>query len=171
MSTPIRITKEDLAQKVHEGWKKDALAQHYGLPVTQMTAALKQAGLTIRKFHKPKFVLIDETEQATQVVDIETFDDVDLPEVLDTEEAPSETIGPWDSIFSTEEQSPLVSPDPQIDLESSILELEEEARADAEAIAMMEEREANEEAKAMAQAQEAELAAEALANSLNRLVN
>ncbi len=58
MAGPVRITIEDLTQKVEEGWKKDALAEHYGLPMTQMGAALKQAGLRIRKFHKPKFELI-----------------------------------------------------------------------------------------------------------------
>lgn len=63
MSEPVRITKQDLEEKVQAGWKKDALAEHYGLPMTQMTQALKQAGLKIRKFHRPKFELVDEAEE------------------------------------------------------------------------------------------------------------
>jgi hypothetical protein len=92
MSEPVRITKQDLEEKVQAGWKKDALAEHYGLPMTQMTQALKQAGLKIRKFHRPKFELVDEVEEpashpyeqeevnmeATAVEDIETtFEEVE----------------------------------------------------------------------------------------------
>ena len=62
----IQITQSDLQSKVQEGWKKAALAEHYGLPMTQMGRVLKDAGLTIRKFHAPKYELIrDEVEQPT----------------------------------------------------------------------------------------------------------
>lgn len=57
----ITVTVSDLTTKVNEGWKKDALAEHYGLPVTQMTQLLKDAGLRIRKFHRPKYELVDDT--------------------------------------------------------------------------------------------------------------
>ena len=71
MPEQIRIIKKDLEQKVQDGWKKDALAKHYKLPVTQMTKLLKEAGLTIRKFHKPKYVLVDEEEEnEVEVTDI-----------------------------------------------------------------------------------------------------
>lgn len=60
MAETVKITVQDLTEKVEAGWKKPALAEHYGLPVSQMTLALKQAGLKIRKFHKPKFELVNE---------------------------------------------------------------------------------------------------------------
>ena len=59
----IKISKVDLAQKVEEGWKKPQLAEHYGLPMVQMTKVLQAAGLQIRKFHAPKFELVDEIEE------------------------------------------------------------------------------------------------------------
>lgn len=76
MATPVRITLSDLTEKVEAGWKKDALAEHYGLPITQMTKALQQAGLRIRKFHRPKFELVglEETEVTTgEVVPVEAL--------------------------------------------------------------------------------------------------
>jgi len=59
----VQIVLSDLKQKVEEGWKKNQLAEHYGIPVTQMTRALQQAGLTIRKLHHPKFHLVDDMDQ------------------------------------------------------------------------------------------------------------
>lgn len=56
----IQITKSDLSAKVEAGWKKAQLARHYGLPVAQMTRVLKEANLTIRKFHAPKYVLVED---------------------------------------------------------------------------------------------------------------
>ena len=55
------ITISDLRSKVNEGWKKQALADHYGLPMAQMTKLLQTAGLKIRKFHAPLYVLVDDT--------------------------------------------------------------------------------------------------------------
>jgi hypothetical protein len=55
------ITISDLKSKVNEGWKKQALADHYGLPMAQMTKLLQTAGLKIRKFHAPLYVLVDDT--------------------------------------------------------------------------------------------------------------
>jgi|SRR6187402_1356273 len=57
----VQITISDLTSKVEAGWKKPALAEHYGLPVSQVTSALQAAGLRIRKFHHPKFILVDDT--------------------------------------------------------------------------------------------------------------
>jgi hypothetical protein len=59
----VQVTVSDLTAKVNAGWKKAALAAHYGLPMTQMTTLLQQAGLRIRKFHHPKFELIDDTNR------------------------------------------------------------------------------------------------------------
>lgn len=54
----VQITLSDLTAKVQQGWKKPALAEYYGLPVAQMGRVLKDANLTIRKFHAPKYELI-----------------------------------------------------------------------------------------------------------------
>ena len=68
-----QITISDLKSKVDEGWKKQALADYYGLPMTQMTKLLQTAGLKIRKFHAPLYELIDDTVVAevpvTEVVE------------------------------------------------------------------------------------------------------
>lgn len=56
-----QITISDLRSKVDEGWKKQALADHYGLPMAQMTKLLQIAGLKIRKFHAPLYTLVDDT--------------------------------------------------------------------------------------------------------------
>ena len=81
----IQISKPDLAQKIEEGWKKDALAAHYGLPMAQMTKVLQASGLKIRKFHAPKFELVDEVmgeekQEDTQEVSI-TEEVLDQPVV------------------------------------------------------------------------------------------
>ena len=57
----IEIKKSILAQQVEDGWKRKALADHYGLPETQMAQVLRDAGLKIRKFHAPKYQLVDDT--------------------------------------------------------------------------------------------------------------
>lgn len=57
----IEIKKSILAQQVQDGWKRKALAEHYGLPETQMAQVLRNAGLQIRKFHAPKYQLVDDT--------------------------------------------------------------------------------------------------------------
>ena len=57
----VEIKKSVLAQQVQEGWKRKALAEHYGLPEAQMAQVLRYAGLQIRKFHAPKYQLVDDT--------------------------------------------------------------------------------------------------------------
>lgn len=76
---PVKIIKAVLAEQVEAGWKKPALAEHYGLPVSQMTQVLKDCGLKIRKFHAPKYVLVDEepTDAGKTSVDFEGFDTVE----------------------------------------------------------------------------------------------
>lgn len=77
----VKITKADLAAKVEEGWKKNKLAEHYGLPMAQMTKVLQSAGLKIRKFHAPKFELIDDEEVVeTSVEEVEVTDVTDIVE-------------------------------------------------------------------------------------------
>lgn len=57
----VTITPSVLRKQVEQGMKLDALAEHYGLPKTQMKNALKQLGLKIRRIQEPKFVFADET--------------------------------------------------------------------------------------------------------------
>ena len=59
------IKKSVLAQQVQDGWKRKALAEHYGLPETQMAQVLRDAGLKIRKFHAPKYQFVDDTQSET----------------------------------------------------------------------------------------------------------
>ena len=61
-----KIVLSELKKQIEEGMKKDELAKFYGLPVTQMTKLLKSAGLEIRKFRRPSFELIDDTEKVTE---------------------------------------------------------------------------------------------------------
>lgn len=63
----IEIKKSILAQQVQDGWKRKALAEHYGLPETQMAQVLRDAGLQIRKFHAPKYQLVDDTNSEESV--------------------------------------------------------------------------------------------------------
>jgi len=59
----VEINKTILEQQVQEGMKRDELALHYGLPKSTMSKVLKDAGLRIRKLHKPKYVLVDNSVQ------------------------------------------------------------------------------------------------------------
>ena len=61
----VEIKKSILAQQVQDGWKRKALAEHYGLPETQMAQVLRNAGLQIRKFHAPKYQFVDDTQSET----------------------------------------------------------------------------------------------------------
>ena len=86
----VEIKKSILAQQVEEGWKRAALAEHYGLPEAQMAQVLRDAGLKIRKFHAPKYQLVDDT---TEEVDNEVVgEDVNtLTESVTEEEVTEET--------------------------------------------------------------------------------
>ena len=59
----VEIKRSILTQQVEEGWKRKTLAEHYGLPEAQMAQVLKDAGLKIRKFHAPKYQLVDDTTE------------------------------------------------------------------------------------------------------------
>ena len=59
----VEIKRSILTQQVEEGWKRKTLAEHYGLPEAQMAQVLKAAGLKIRKFHAPKYQLVDDTTE------------------------------------------------------------------------------------------------------------
>ena len=63
----VEIKKSILAQQIQDGWKRKALAEHYGLPEAQMAQVLRDAGLQIRKFHAPKYQLVDDTDPEESV--------------------------------------------------------------------------------------------------------
>lgn len=65
----VKIVPSVLKQQVEEGWKLKPLAEHYGLPVTQMKKALQALNLTIRKFHLPKFEFVNEDQEEVQVIE------------------------------------------------------------------------------------------------------
>jgi hypothetical protein len=58
----VTITPSVLREQVEQGMKLDTLAEHYGLPKSQMKKALQQLGLKIRRLHEPKFVFAEEEE-------------------------------------------------------------------------------------------------------------
>ena len=64
----VEIKKSILAQQVEDGWKRKALADHYGLSEVQMADVLRKAGLKIRKFHAPKYQLVDDTIEVVEEV-------------------------------------------------------------------------------------------------------
>ena len=91
----ISINVATLTKQVEERMKKAALAEHYGIPVSQMTAALKQAGLKIRKFHAPAFVLVTD-DVATEEIDNPATTKVDdAPEEVAEEAVTAATPNIW----------------------------------------------------------------------------
>lgn len=58
----VKIKPSVLKEQIDNGMKMKELAEHYGLPVTQMKNVLKTLGLEIRKFRKPLWVIEEEPE-------------------------------------------------------------------------------------------------------------
>jgi beta-lactam-binding protein with PASTA domain len=58
-NTPKTISKSELTTMVNNGAKKETIATYYGLNVAQTTKLLKDCNLTIRKFHKPSYMIVD----------------------------------------------------------------------------------------------------------------
>ncbi len=79
-----KIVLSVLAKQVEDGMKKVELAKFYGLPMTQMTKVLQQAGLKIRKFHLPAFVLENDLVASEEVANLAPI----APETVVAEEAP-----------------------------------------------------------------------------------
>lgn len=94
----VQVTLSDLKQKVEEGWKRDALAEHFGLPKQQMSALLKQAQLRIRKFHAPKFELIDDTVEAPQ----QDINDVIVEDVQAVEASAPEEVAQGEPVSTSQ---------------------------------------------------------------------
>ena len=92
----VEIKKSVLVQQVQDGWKRKALAEHYGLPEAQMAQVLRDAGLQIRKFHAPKYQLVDDT---------------DLEESVEvTNEGSNEVIGEDVNVLQENTQQEVVTP-------------------------------------------------------------
>jgi len=86
MNTQVEISLKDLTEKVNEGWKKQQLVQHYGVSFASMGKILKEAGLRIRKFHKPKYVLVNDLSNTGEDEIIEEETDIFEPiEVVEKE--------------------------------------------------------------------------------------
>ena len=91
----ISINVATLTKQVEEGMKKAALAEHYGIPVSQMTVALKQAGLKIRKFHAPAFVLVTDDVATEEIDNPATTEVADAPEEVAEEAVTAATPNIW----------------------------------------------------------------------------
>lgn len=85
----VKISPKDFKEKVNQGWKREELMQHYGIKSSDVTSILKQLGLTIRKFHKPRFELVDEEEGEIQ----HTVTATDVANNPDAGLAEGETVG------------------------------------------------------------------------------
>ena len=81
----VKIQASVLKQQVEEGKKLKDLCEIYSLPQSQMKKALQQLGLKIRKFHLPKFEIIDDKgeDDVLRAVVEDTTDNLnDTPEDL-----------------------------------------------------------------------------------------
>jgi len=113
MSNKIQIKKSTLAKQVEDGMKKDALAEHYGVKVAEMTRILKQAGLKIRKFHVPSYEFVDDTnEEGNKVTEqvVEQAEELQetTEEVLETEAIAEEVVETQEA-ETVQEQAPVAS--------------------------------------------------------------
>lgn len=69
----VEIRKSTIEAQIEAGMKKKELAEHYGLPMLQMTKVLQQLGLRIKQNHLPKFVIVDDTlVEETHVTAVES---------------------------------------------------------------------------------------------------
>ncbi len=57
--TAKTVSKAQLTAMVDSGSKKQEIAEYYGLNMAQTTNLLKSAGLKIRKFHAPAFIIVE----------------------------------------------------------------------------------------------------------------
>lgn len=89
---PKKIVLSVLKKQIEDGMKKDELAEFYGLPMLQMTNILKSLGLQIRKFRRPSYIIIDDTQTTTEdtVQTEEKTSEVDEKPVVETTEVSEE---------------------------------------------------------------------------------
>lgn len=91
----IQIKLSVLTEQVEKGWKMKSLAEYYGIPVSRMSAILKQANLRIRSFRGPQVELIDDTEEptltpSTMIKSVKDTNEVSTEELPTTEEEVSD---------------------------------------------------------------------------------
>ncbi len=73
----VKINKAELTQMVNSGAKKEEIASKYQLTMAATGRLLKQAGLKLKKTHKPTFELVDDTpvvttdSQETSVINVQ----------------------------------------------------------------------------------------------------
>ena len=102
MAVPIK--KSILSAQVEGGMKKAALAAYYELPVAQITKVLKDAGLTIRKFHAPKYELEDDMTEDV----VENSLQNSLQEVQEYVNTDEEQVSLQDILESVEQEEEVV---------------------------------------------------------------
>lgn len=61
----IQISKKELTEMVNSGKKKEEIASKYNLTNAATTRLLKDAGLKIKKTHKPTYTLVDDSTVVT----------------------------------------------------------------------------------------------------------
>lgn len=57
----VNISKKELTEMVNKGAKKEEIAAKYSLTAAATGRLLKEAGLKLKKTHKPTFTLVDDT--------------------------------------------------------------------------------------------------------------
>ena len=57
----VSISKKELTEMVNKGAKKEEIAAKYSLTTAATGRLLKEAGLKLKKTHKPTFKLVDDT--------------------------------------------------------------------------------------------------------------
>lgn len=102
MAVPIK--KSILSAQIEGGMKKAALAAYYELPVAQITKVLKDAGLTIRKFHAPKYELEDDMTEDV----VENSLQNSLQEVQEYVNTDEEQVSLQDALESVEQEEEVV---------------------------------------------------------------
>lgn len=82
------VSAKDLSYLINEKrFKYAEIAQHYGIPVAAAKRAVKEAGLTMRKFKTPPFRIIHDLPQDGAVVKAEEVSEElkNIPAVTETE--------------------------------------------------------------------------------------
>lgn len=103
---PVKIIPSVIKNQIDSGWKMSQLKEHYGLPETQMKLVLKQLNLTIRKFHMPKFVILEENvEEVQQVPETEYIveDVAEVAEITEVTQNTEEIVETVQTVVTTEE--------------------------------------------------------------------
>lgn len=114
----VKIVKQVLEKQVSEGMKLKALSEYYGLPVTRMKAALKQAGLRIRSFrNSATFEIVDEETNTLQEASPESLTPTPVESVKKSKKVKEEKV---EQIFDSPSEEEQI-----IDFNDGLLDQEE----------------------------------------------